>query len=155
MGIRIWSSVMNLREYRVVNTSFSIKHSESGHLIEEDSGIKQEGVHLFTNLFAPPQLLLLITIWLMILLAAFLLLLRKLITRCCLPLLHQKKLKMWYSSSVFDKDPGPNGFTTLFNKKCWDFINTNLLVVVEEWRRNAKIIRCFNSANIAIVPKAK
>ena len=47
---------MNLQVYRVVNTSFSIKHSESGNVVEEDSGIKQEGVHLFPNLFAPPHL---------------------------------------------------------------------------------------------------
>ena len=59
------------------------------------------------------------------------------------------------SSFPPDKAPGPNGFTTLFYQKCWDFIGSDLLAVVEESRRNAKMIRSFNSTNIAIIPKVK
>ena len=44
------------RDKREVNTIFSIKHSEFGHLIEVDNGIKEEGVHFFSNLLAPPHL---------------------------------------------------------------------------------------------------
>ena len=44
------------RVKRAVNTIFSIKHSESGNLIEDDNGIKEEGVCFFSNLLAPPHL---------------------------------------------------------------------------------------------------
>ena len=44
------------RVKRAINTIFSTKHSESGHLIEDDNGIKEEGVRFFSNLLATPHL---------------------------------------------------------------------------------------------------
>jgi hypothetical protein len=109
---------MNLQEYRVVNTTFSIKHSDSGHLIEADSGIKQEGVHLFTNLFAPRHLATIDNN----LTNDFISCIPPLITEAHNTMLlapfSLEDIKNVISSLVLDEDPGPNGFTTLFNKKC-------------------------------------
>ena len=66
-----------------------------------------------------------------------------------------EEIKKVVSSFPPDKAPGPDGFTALFYQKCWDFIGSDLLAVVEESRRNAKMIRSFNATNIAIIPKVK
>lgn len=143
------------RVKRAVNTIFSIKHSESGHLIEDDNGIKEEGVHFFLNLLAPPHLDPIDDN----LINDFIICIPPLITedhnRILLAPFTSEEIKKVVSLFPPDKAPGPNGFIALFYQKFWDFIGSNLLLVVEESRRNAKMIRSFNSTNIAIIPKVK
>ena len=143
------------RVKRAVNTIFSIKHSESGHLIEDDNGIKEEGVRFFSNLLAPPHLDPIDDN----LINDFISCIPPLITadhnRMLLAPFTLEEIKKVVSSFPPDKAPGPDGFTALFYQKCWDFIGSDLLAVVEESRRNAKMIRSFNSTNIAIIPKVK
>ncbi|XP_059073453.1 uncharacterized protein LOC131874206 [Cryptomeria japonica] len=51
------------------------------------------------------------------------------------------------------KAPGPDGFTALFFQRCWDFIGNDLLLTLEESRRNRSILREINTTLIAIIPK--
>ena len=143
------------RVKRVVNTIFSIKHSKSGHLIEDDNGIKEEGVFFFSNLLAPPHLDPIDEN----LINDFISCIPPLITadhnRMLLAPFTLEEIKKVVSSFPPDKALGTDGFIALLYQKCWDFIGSDLLAVVEESRRNAKMIRSFNSTNIAIIPKVK
>lgn len=40
-----------------------------------------------------------------------------------------------------NKVPGPNGFTTLFFQKCWDFIGNDLLKALEESRTSSSMLK--------------
>ena len=66
-----------------------------------------------------------------------------------------EEIKKVVSSFTLEKAQGPNGFIDPFYQKFWDFIGFDLLVVVEESRRNTKMISSFNSSNISIIPKVK
>ncbi|XP_059071121.1 uncharacterized protein LOC131863720 [Cryptomeria japonica] len=52
-----------------------------------------------------------------------------------------------------EKASGPDGFTALFFQKCWDFIGNDVLLALEESRRNRSILRELNTTLIAIIPK--
>lgn len=40
-----------------------------------------------------------------------------------------------------DKAPEPDGFTPLFFQKCWDFVGQDVLLALEEARRNRSILK--------------
>jgi hypothetical protein len=53
-----------------------------------------------------------------------------------------------------DKAPGPDGFTGLFFKKCWDIIKDDLMKVVNDFGNlHVANFHWLNSANIALLPK--
>jgi hypothetical protein len=53
-----------------------------------------------------------------------------------------------------DKAPGPDGFTGLFFKKCWDIIKNDLMKVVNDFGNlHVANFHWLNSANIALLPK--
>lgn len=52
-----------------------------------------------------------------------------------------------------EKALGPNGFTTLFFQKCWDFVGNDVLLSLEESRHNRTILKELNTTLIAIIPK--
>ncbi|XP_059066261.1 uncharacterized protein LOC131857592 [Cryptomeria japonica] len=47
----------------------------------------------------------------------------------------------------------PDGFMTLFFQKCWDFVENDVLLALEESRRNRTILKELNTTLIAIIPK--
>ena len=143
------------RAKRVLNTIFSIKHLESSHHREDDNGIKEEGVRFFSNLLAPPHLDPVDDNLINDLIICIPPLITEDHNRMLLAPFTLEEIKKVVSSFPPDKAPSPDGFTTLFYQKIWDFIGSNLLAVVEESRRNAKMIRSFNSTNIAIFSKVK
>ncbi|XP_059069421.1 uncharacterized protein LOC131859541 [Cryptomeria japonica] len=52
-----------------------------------------------------------------------------------------------------EKALGSDGFTALFFQKCWDFIGSDVLLALEESRRNRMILKELNTTLIAIIPK--
>ncbi|XP_059068365.1 uncharacterized protein LOC131858903 [Cryptomeria japonica] len=52
-----------------------------------------------------------------------------------------------------EKAPGPDGFTALFFQRCWDFIGNDVLLALEESRRNRLILRELNTTLIVVIPK--
>jgi hypothetical protein len=53
-----------------------------------------------------------------------------------------------------DKAPGPDGFTGLFFKVCWDIINEDVLEAFHQLHSmNGVDFRLLNSANIVLIPK--
>ncbi|XP_057832660.2 cytochrome P450 750A1 [Cryptomeria japonica] len=52
-----------------------------------------------------------------------------------------------------EKAPGLDGFTALLFQKCWEFIGNDVLLALEESRRNRSILRELNTTLIAIIPK--
>lgn len=67
--------------------------------------------------------------------------------------LHEVK-KVVFSLSL-DKSPVPDGFTILFYQKFWNFLGFELLLALEESRRNGLMLKNFNVTNITIIPKLK
>lgn len=51
------------------------------------------------------------------------------------------------------KAPGPDGMTTKFYQKCWDFLGYDIWLVVEEFRKKGKFVREMNNTVIALIPK--
>lgn len=56
-------------------------------------------------------------------------------------------------SMALDKAPSPDGFTTLFLKKCWPFLGEDLRLVLEEAQCNRSILKEFNTTLVAIILK--
>lgn len=54
-----------------------------------------------------------------------------------------------------DKAPGPNAFTATFFKNNWDTIKGEFLEVVKEFLRKGKLLKQFNHAVVALIPKTK
>ncbi|XP_059066346.1 uncharacterized protein LOC131045374 [Cryptomeria japonica] len=52
-----------------------------------------------------------------------------------------------------DKAPKPDGFTPLFFQKCWEFVGQDVLLALEEARRNRSILKEMNTTLIVILPK--
>ena len=53
-----------------------------------------------------------------------------------------------------DKAPGPDGFTGLFFKVCWDIIKEDVLEAFHQLHiMNGADFRLLNSANIVLIPK--
>lgn len=50
-----------------------------------------------------------------------------------------------------DKAPRLDGFTPLFFHKCWDFVGNDVLLALEEARRNRSILKELNTTMIAII----
>ncbi|XP_057838238.2 uncharacterized protein LOC131048338 [Cryptomeria japonica] len=58
---------------------------------------------------------------------------------------------------VFSMSPekalGSDGFIALFFQKCWDFVENDVLLVLEESRHNRTIPKELNTTLISIIPK--
>lgn len=53
-----------------------------------------------------------------------------------------------------NKAPGPNGFTGLFFKSCWNIIKSDVIAAVNAfYNTRCKDLNLVNSANIALIPK--
>ncbi|XP_059073104.1 uncharacterized protein LOC131873940 [Cryptomeria japonica] len=63
------------------------------------------------------------------------------------------KVKQVIFSMGPDKAPGPNGYTTLFFQKSWDFLGNDIVSTLEESRRNRSILKEMNTTLIAIISK--
>ena len=53
------------------------------------------------------------------------------------------------------KAPGPDGFTTNFFHLFWDLIKEEVLEMVEESRRNRRVLKAFNATFITLIPKGE
>jgi hypothetical protein len=52
------------------------------------------------------------------------------------------------------KSPGPDGFTDIFYKNCWNIIHHDLLLAVNQiFSMNGRNWNLLNSANITLIPK--
>ena len=56
-------------------------------------------------------------------------------------------------SSNGDKAPGPNGFTMAFFQKCWQVVESDVLVVFEEFYELCTFKKSFNATFLALIPK--
>lgn len=54
---------------------------------------------------------------------------------------------------ALDQAPGPDGLTTNFYQKYWDFIGIDILNSLEESRKSGGMLKNSNVTNIAIIPK--
>lgn len=54
-----------------------------------------------------------------------------------------------------DKAPSPDGFTAAFFKKNWDILKVDFLRAAHEFFKNGKLLKQFNHAAIALIPKTK
>lgn len=54
-----------------------------------------------------------------------------------------------------EKAPGPDGYTTAFFKNCWDILYDFFLQAIHEFFRNGNMLKQFNHAAIALIPKTK
>ena len=53
-----------------------------------------------------------------------------------------------------DKAPGPDGFTGIFFKECWDIIKVDVLEAFHQLHAmNGAEFKFLNSANIVLIPK--
>lgn len=66
-----------------------------------------------------------------------------------------QKVKEVVFSMAPEKALGLDGFTTLFFQKCWSFLGDEILLVLEEARRNRSILKEMNTTLFAIIPKTK
>lgn len=55
----------------------------------------------------------------------------------------------------YDKAPGPDGFTAAFFKNNWEIIKGDFLQVVHVFFKNGRLLKHFNHAAIALIPKTK
>ncbi|KAG6780113.1 hypothetical protein POTOM_012965 [Populus tomentosa] len=54
-----------------------------------------------------------------------------------------------------NKAPGPDGFTSLFFKRCWDIIGAEFLAAIKYFFDHTTLPRCVNATRIALVPKVE
>ena len=54
-----------------------------------------------------------------------------------------------------DKARGPNGYTSLFFKRCWKIIGNDFIAVVRYFFDTSTLPRCVNATWIALVPKVE
>ncbi|KAJ6897578.1 hypothetical protein NC652_024398 [Populus alba x Populus x berolinensis] len=67
----------------------------------------------------------------------------------------QMKKSRWpYSLSPIIKAPGPDGFTALFFKRCWNIIGVEFIAAIKHCFRRSNIPCCVNATRIALVPKS-
>jgi mannosylglycoprotein endo-beta-mannosidase len=53
-----------------------------------------------------------------------------------------------------DKAPGPDGFTGIFFKRCWDVVKTDLMRVIHQFGNlHVSNLHWLNSANVVLLPK--
>ena len=53
-----------------------------------------------------------------------------------------------------DKAPGPDGFTGVFFKECWDIVRPDIMRVIKNFSTlHISNLHWLNSANIALIPK--
>lgn len=52
-----------------------------------------------------------------------------------------------------DKSPGPDGYTSAFYRKHWDFIGGDLVSAVKEFFSTGKLLKSLNTTAIALIPK--
>jgi hypothetical protein len=73
----------------------------------------------------------------------------------------KKKLFMTISSHIWgqphpksNKAPGPDGFTGIFFKECWDIIKVDVLEAFHQLHAmNGAEFKFLNSVNIMLIPK--
>lgn len=63
-----------------------------------------------------------------------------------------EEIKSEVFSMGAEKGLGPDGFTTLFFQKCWDFVGKDILLAPKESRRNKNVLKEMNSIFIALIP---
>ena len=52
-----------------------------------------------------------------------------------------------------DRDPGPDGFTGLFLKKCWPILKDDFMKLVQEFYDGKCNLECLNTSLINLIPK--
>jgi hypothetical protein len=66
----------------------------------------------------------------------------------------EKEVQEAINDMPSDKAPGPDGFTGLFFKKCWDIIKHDLMRVVDRFDSlHTSSLQWLNSANVVLLPK--
>jgi hypothetical protein len=66
----------------------------------------------------------------------------------------QEEIKETINSMPLDKAPGPDGFTGLFFKTCWEIIKDDITVAINSmFLLNSQGFERLNSANIILLPK--
>ena len=68
----------------------------------------------------------------------------------------EKEVQEAINDMPSDKASGPDGFTDLFFKKCWDIIKHDLMRVVDRFdSMHTANLQWLNSANVVLLPKKK
>ncbi|CAH8280760.1 unnamed protein product, partial [Arabidopsis lyrata] len=61
------------------------------------------------------------------------------------------------TSTVFalplDKCPGPDGFSVEFFRASWSIVGSDIVAAVQEFFRNGRLLKDFNTTKIALIPK--
>ena len=52
-----------------------------------------------------------------------------------------------------DRAPGPDGFTGLFLKKCWNILKPDFMKLVKEFYEGKCDLECLNTSLITLIPK--
>lgn len=65
--------------------------------------------------------------------------------------LEDLKAVIW--EGVGDKSPDPDGFNMSFYRACWDFVNEDLLKVVEEFYRGFRVPKEITTSFITLITK--
>lgn len=52
-----------------------------------------------------------------------------------------------------DRAPGPDGFTGLFLKRCWEIIKDDFMLLVQDFSEGKLDLECINSSLITLIPK--
>ena len=69
-----------------------------------------------------------------------------------LPVINEE-IKTALFSIPDNKASGPDGFTSLFFKRCWDIIGVEFLAAIKYFFDHTTLPRCVNATRIALVPK--
>ncbi|CAN1142067.1 Transposon TX1 uncharacterized 149 kDa protein [Linum perenne] len=52
-----------------------------------------------------------------------------------------------------EKSPGPDGYTVMFYKTCWEIVQNDVADAVRSFFEDGKLPKFVNSAYLALVPK--
>lgn len=52
-----------------------------------------------------------------------------------------------------DKCPGPDGYSVEFFRASWSIVGSDVVAVVQEFFRNGRLLKDFNTTKIALIPK--
>ncbi|KAL0444875.1 UNVERIFIED_CONTAM: hypothetical protein Slati_2210200 [Sesamum latifolium] len=65
------------------------------------------------------------------------------------------KIKQAFFDIEEDKAPGPDGYSSGFYKAAWPVIGEEIMVVVEEFFHNGRLLKQVNATLLALVPKVQ